>query len=102
MYYISDWNEILVHHLFISALGVRRSRVVTFAAIRLRGPGFKPRPGQKFETRFMLHSQPSGGEGVSPMQGVATRRHYIKPEYLSYHSRLPMFQMLLSAIQLLL
>src|SRR6218665_2372916 len=29
-------------------LFVRRSRVVTFAAIRLRGPGFKPRPGQKF------------------------------------------------------
>src|SRR6218665_1104978 len=30
-------------------LGCRRSRVVTFTAIRLRGPGFKPRPGQKFE-----------------------------------------------------
>src|SRR6218665_2894575 len=25
------------------------SRVVTFTAIRLQGPGFKPRPGQKFE-----------------------------------------------------
>src|SRR6218665_1466653 len=53
-------------------------------AIRLRGPGFKPRPGQKFETRFLLHSHPSGGEGVSPMQGEAIRRLYIKPEYLSY------------------
>src|SRR6218665_1748081 len=32
-------------------MGCRRSRVVTYAlsAIRLRGPGFKPRPGQKFE-----------------------------------------------------
>src|SRR6218665_1091148 len=30
-------------------LGWRRSRVVTFTAIRLRGPGFKFRPGQKFE-----------------------------------------------------
>src|SRR6218665_3763297 len=29
---------------------VRCCRGVTFAAIRLRGPGFKPRPGQKFET----------------------------------------------------
>ena len=45
-------------------VGVRCSRVVTFAAIRLRGPGFKPRPGQKFETRLLLHSYPSGGEGV--------------------------------------
>src|SRR6218665_3870424 len=32
-----------------STWGCRRSRVVTFTAIRLRGPGFKPRPGQKFE-----------------------------------------------------
>src|SRR6218665_1399537 len=30
-------------------LECRRSRMVTFTAIRLRGPGFKPRPGQKFE-----------------------------------------------------
>src|SRR6218665_3610855 len=29
--------------------GCRHSRVVTFTAIRLRGPGFKPRPRQKFE-----------------------------------------------------
>src|SRR6218665_1377107 len=61
---------------------VRRSQMVTFAAIRLRGPGFKPRPGQKFETGFLLHSHPSSGEDVSPMQGEAIRRHYIKPEYL--------------------
>src|SRR6218665_2451404 len=61
---------------------VRRSRVVTFAAIRLRGPGFKLRPRQKFEARFLLHSHPSGGEGVSPVQGEAIRRRYIKPEYL--------------------
>src|SRR6218665_107338 len=66
---------------------MRRSRVVTFAAIRLRGPGFKPRPGQKFEMRFLLHSHPSGGEGVSPVQGEAIRRRYIKPEYLSYLSQ---------------
>src|SRR6218665_3598685 len=65
-------------------MGVHRSRVVMFAAIRLRGPGFKPRPGQKFETRFLLHSHPSGGEGVSPVQGEAIRCRYIKPEYLSY------------------
>src|SRR6218665_2741787 len=63
---------------------VRRSRVVTFAAIRLRGPGFKPRPVQKFENRFLIHSQPSRCEGVSPVQSEAIRRRYIKPEYLSY------------------
>src|SRR6218665_1211179 len=46
----------------------RRSRVVTFTAIRLRGPGFKPRPGQKFENEnvcFSFQAHPSGGEGVS-------------------------------------
>ena len=64
--------------------GVRRSQVVTFVAIRLRGLRFKPQPGQKFETRFLLHSHPSGGEGVSPVQGEAIRRRCIKPEYLSY------------------
>jgi len=58
--------------------------LVTFASIRLRGPGFKPRPGQKFETRFLLHSHPSGGERVSPAQGEALKRRYIKPEYRSY------------------
>ena len=57
--------------------GVARSRVVMFAAIRLRGTGFKPRPRQKFETRFLLHSHPSGGEGVSPVQGEAISDHYI-------------------------
>src|SRR6218665_2094615 len=65
-------------------MGARRSRVVTFEAIRLRGPGFKPQQRQKFEMRFLLHSHPSDGEGVSPMQGEAIRRRYIKPEYLSY------------------
>ena len=63
---------------------MRRRRAVTFTAIRLRGPGFKPRPGQKFETRFPIHSHSSGGEGVSPVQGEAITRRYIKPEYFSY------------------
>ena len=39
---------------------------------------------EKFETRFLLHSHPSGGEGMSPVQGDAIRRRYIKSEYLSY------------------
>ena len=42
-------------------MGVRRSLVVTIMAIRLQGPRFKPRPGQKFETRFMLHAHPCSG-----------------------------------------
>ena len=67
-----------------SRWGVRRSRVVTFAAIRLWGPEFKSRPEQKFKTAFLLHSHPSGGEGVSPVQGEAIRRRYIKPDYVSY------------------
>ena len=36
----------------VAYIQVRRSQVVTFAAIRLRGPVFKPRPGQKFEKEF--------------------------------------------------
>ena len=60
------------------SLGVCRSPMVTFAAIRLRGPGFEPWPGQKFEMRFLLHLHPSGGEGVSPVQGEAIRRSYTK------------------------
>src|SRR6218665_3043881 len=44
---------------------------------------FNSRLGQKFETRFLLHSQPSGGQGVSPVQGEAIRRRYIIP-ILSY------------------
>src|SRR6218665_2559548 len=36
--------------------GVRRSPVVTFAAIILQGPRFKPRPGQTFEMRFLHHA----------------------------------------------
>src|SRR6218665_1734788 len=39
-------------------MGVRPSLMVTFAAIRLRGPTFKPRPGQKLEPRFLLHAHP--------------------------------------------
>ena len=45
-----------------SSLGCRRSRVVTFTAIRLRGPRFKL---QIWKQNF------SGGEGVSPVQGEA-------------------------------
>ena len=38
--------------------GVFGSLVVMFAAIRLPGPRFKPRPGQKFGSRFMLPAHP--------------------------------------------
>jgi len=34
--------------------------------------------------RVLLHPHPSGGEDVSPVQGEAIRRRYIKPEYQSY------------------
>src|SRR6218665_3864716 len=32
--------------------------MVTFVAVRLQCPRFKPRPGQKFEMRFLLHAHP--------------------------------------------
>ena len=34
------------------------SLVVTFATIRLPGPRFKPRPGKKFGSRFLLLTHP--------------------------------------------
>src|SRR6218665_253273 len=49
-------NEVNIHKKCSTGytyIGVRRSVVVKFAAIRLPGPRFKPRPGQKFETRFL-------------------------------------------------
>ena len=66
------------------ASGVRCSRVVTFLAIRLQGLGFKPWPEQKFETRFLLHSHPSGIEGMSPVQGEAIGCCYIIPILLVF------------------
>src|SRR6218665_1050100 len=41
------------------------SLVLMFAAIRLQGPRFKPRPGQKFGSRFLLHAHPGHPE-ISP------------------------------------
>ena len=38
--------------------GCRRSRVVTFTAIRLRGPGLKSRPEQKFENENFCFRRP--------------------------------------------
>src|SRR6218665_1256376 len=46
----------------VKILLCRRSRVVSFTAIRLRGPGFKPRPGQKFENEnFCFRRTPAQG-----------------------------------------
>ena len=50
-----------------SAAGWRRSRVVMFMAIRLRGPGFKPRPEQKFENEnFCFRRLPIKSKHCSP------------------------------------
>src|SRR6218665_2612887 len=60
--------------------GVRRSIVATFAAIRLQGPRFKPRPRQKFETRFLLHAHPCSASGattsgtIEPVPSLETHR----------------------------
>ena len=45
--------------------GVHCSLVVTFAAIRLLCPRFKLRPGQKFQTRFLLHAHPCSASGTT-------------------------------------
>src|SRR6218665_1855696 len=44
---------------------VRYSLVVTFVAIRMQGLRFKPRTGQKFETRFLLHAHPCSASGIT-------------------------------------
>jgi len=47
--------------------GCRRNRVVTFTAIRLRGPGFKPRPGQKLENEnFCFRRTPAVVKACHP------------------------------------
>ena len=71
-------------------MGVRLSQVVTFVVIRLRSPGIKPRPGKKFETRFLLHShfapQRWWRRVIRAEWGHKTPL-YIKPEYLSYPNK---------------
>ena len=50
----------------------RCSRVVTFTAIRLRGPGFKAGQGRNLKTKIFASGAPQrGGEGVSLVQGEA-------------------------------
>src|SRR6218665_2987863 len=47
--------------------GCRRSRAVTFTAIRLRGPGLKSRPGQKFENKnFCFRRTPAVVKACHP------------------------------------
>jgi len=47
--------------------GRHRSRVVTFTAIRLRGPGLKPRPGQKSENEnFCFRRTPAVVKACHP------------------------------------
>src|SRR6218665_1447094 len=54
--------------------------MVTFAAIRLQGQRFKPRPGQKFETKFLLCARlcsasgtTASGTRASPKPGNSTK-----------------------------
>src|SRR6218665_2746296 len=47
--------------------GVCCSLVVMFVAIRLQGPRFKPLPGQKFETRFLLHAHLCSASGTTTL-----------------------------------
>ena len=62
-------------------MGWRHSWVVTFMAIRLRGPGFKPRPENK---NFCFRRTPAVVKACHRAGWGQLRRRYIKPEYLSY------------------
>ena len=65
--------------------GCRRSGVVTFTAIRLRDPGFKPRPGHKFENEnFCFRHTPAVVKACHPSGWGYLRHRYIKPDFLSY------------------
>ena len=46
-------------HTVAQSKGVRHSLVETSTAIRLQGLRFKPWPGHKSETRFLLHAHPT-------------------------------------------
>src|SRR6218665_2978815 len=60
----------LNYHLDHLDTGCRRSRVVTFTAIRLRGLGFKPRPGQTFENEnFCFRRPPAVVKACHPCRG---------------------------------
>src|SRR6218665_1395642 len=59
---------------------MRRSRVVTFAAIRLQGLRFKPRPGQKFETRFLLYAHLCSASGTTISGTRASPKHGNSPK----------------------
>ena len=75
----------------IVSRGCRRSQVVTFTAIRLRCPGFKPRPGQQFENEnFCLKKISASGAPQRWWRRVTRagwgqlRHGCIKPDFLSY------------------
>ena len=51
--------------------GCRRSRGVTFTAVRLWGPGSNPGQGRNLKTKISASGAPQGGEGMSPVQGEA-------------------------------
>src|SRR6218665_1323620 len=56
-----------VSHVEHFGRGCRRSRGVTFTAIRLRGPGFKLRLGQKFENEhFCFRRTPAVVKACHP------------------------------------
>src|SRR6218665_3739585 len=76
----------------VQLVGWCRSRVVMFTAIRLRGPGFKPRPGQKFENEnFCFRRTPAVVNACHPCRVRPIKTplyktlYWLKPDYLSYH-----------------
>ena len=62
-----------LYYTYIYNLGVRRSRVVTFATIDCEVRGSNQGLGRNLKTRFLLYSHPCGGEGMSPVQGETIR-----------------------------
>src|SRR6218665_1351346 len=66
---------------FVLKRGWCRSRGVTLTGIRLRGPGLKPRPGQKFENEnFCFRRTPAVVKVCLPCSVRPIKTRYIKPE----------------------
>src|SRR6218665_526133 len=66
-------------------LGCRRSRVFTFTVIRLRGPKFTPRPGQKFENEhFCFRRTPAVVKACPPCRVRLIKTPLYKKNLISY------------------
>src|SRR6218665_1847671 len=73
-------RSVCLQYIIYTKIPGRRSLVVTFAAISLRDPRFKPRPNQKFETKCLLPAHPMlrSGTITSPVPSLETHHEQVK------------------------